>query len=82
MFAESKSIRLPRKKHVAEAYQQNTMAFCDFDTLITKGRPHLLEKICLSLDYETFKNCLEINEAWKTSKAFQKMGKSALREDI
>ena len=57
----------------------------DFDTLFTKARPHVLEKVCLSFDYETFKNCLEVNEAWKnvlTSKAFQKKAKVVFQKEI
>ena len=37
----------------------------DFDQLFIKTRPHILEKMCLSLDFESFKNCLEVNKAWK-----------------
>ena len=61
------------------------MASGEFDTIITKTRPHILEKICLSLDYDTFKNCVEVNEAWKTvltATAFQKKAKSAFWEEI
>ena len=36
------------------------------DSLLLKARPHIFEKICLSLDYESFKKCLEVNKAWKT----------------
>ena len=61
------------------------MDSCDFDTLFTKARPHILEKICLSLDYETFKNCLEVSNAWRgilTSISFQKKAKSAFKKEI
>ena len=70
--------RVKRRKEV-------TMAPGEFDGLITKPRPHILEKICLSLDYNTFKNCLVINEAWKTvlsATTFQKKAKSAFQEEI
>ena len=36
-----------------------------FDTLLAKYVPHIFEKIFLSLDYESFKKCLEVNSAWK-----------------
>ena len=57
----------------------------NFDTLFTNTRPHILEKIGLSLDYESFKKCLEVNKAWKgilTTKAFQEQAKVAFREQI
>ena len=41
--------------------------------------------ICLSLNYDTFKKCLEVNKAWKnilTSKTFQKKAKAVYQEDI
>ena len=61
----------------------DTMDHRDFDTLFTKMRPHIIEKICLSLDYESFKNCLEVNKAWRgalTSKTCLKKARSAFKE--
>ena len=61
------------------------MASHDFDTIITEARPHILEKICLSLDYESFKKCLEVNKAWKgalTSGTSQEKAKSVFEKDI
>ena len=61
------------------------MASCDFDTLFTKTRTHILEKICLSLDYGSFKNCLEVSKTWNgvlTSKVFQKKAKCVFHEEI
>ena len=61
------------------------MASVDFDALITRARPHILEKICLSLDYESFKNCVVVNEEWKgvlTSNIIQKMAKNAFKNEI
>ena len=57
----------------------------NIDSLFTKARPHIFEKICLSLDYDSFKNCLEVNKAWKTiltSKTFQKKAKAVFQEEI
>ena len=51
----------------------------DFDEKFTKARPHILEKICLSLDYVSFKNCQEVNSAWRgvlSSKTFQEKANS------
>ena len=61
------------------------MAEFDFDTLITKTRPHIFEMICLSLDYESWKNCMVVNKAWNgalTSKKFQEKAKSVFKEEI
>ena len=61
------------------------MALGEFDDLFTKPRPHILEKICLSLDYNTFKNCVVINKAWKTilaAASFQKKAKLVFQEEI
>ena len=61
------------------------MALINFDNIITNTSPHILEKICLLLDYESFKNCVEINKAWKgvlTSKVFQKKAICVFKEEI
>ena len=61
------------------------MAFNDFDKLITETRPHILERMCLSLDFETFKNCLRVNKAWRgvlTNKVFRPKVMSKFRNEI
>ena len=61
------------------------MSSGEFDATFTKARPHILERICLSLNYDTFKNCLEVNNAWKTvltATTFQKKVKALFREEI
>ena len=61
------------------------MAACEFDQLLTKSVPHIIEKIFFSLDYKSFKNCLEVCTAWKellTSQSFQRTGKSVFGEDF
>ena len=58
---------------------------CYFDTLISKNLPHILEKIFFSLDYESFKNCLEVSNEWKsvlTSDRYITKGKSVFKEGI
>ena len=57
----------------------------DFDVLFTKTRPHILEIICLSLDYETLWNCAKVNKAWKgvlKSSTFQLRAKSVFQGEI
>ena len=36
---------------------------CEFDRLFTKRVPHIHEKIFFSMDYETFKKCLEVSKS-------------------
>ena len=76
---------MPRLCYSRLKRRKNTMALGEFDTLFTKHRPHILERICLSLDYNTFKNCLVINEAWKsvlTGKTFLNKAKFVFQEEI
>ena len=57
---------------------------CYFDTL-SKCFPHILENIFFSLDYESFKNCLEVSNGWKcvlTSMRYQTVGKSVFKREI
>ena len=64
---------------------QKTMGECGFDKLFTKSVPHILEKIFFSLDYPSFKTCIEVNTAWQellSSESFKRLGKSRFREDI
>ena len=57
---------------------------CPFDTLFTCNFPHILEKIFLSLDYETFKACCRVNNTWQallTSQPFRKHFHMEILED-
>ena len=56
-----------------------------FDNSFTKSVPHILEKILLFLDYETFKKCSKVSIAWNEilmSKSFQRKAKSVFQEEI
>ena len=47
--------------------------------------PHILEKIFFSLDYESFKICMEVSNSWKkmlTTETFRRMGKSVFCKNI
>ena len=58
---------------------------CEFDKLLTLRVPHVHEKIFFSMDYDSFKNCLEVSKSWNdllTSESFLKRGKSVFCEDI
>ena len=64
---------------------QGTASICPFDTLLTKNVPHILEKIFLSLDYKSFKECLGVNISWKrllTSDFFQVKAKVVFHDEI
>ena len=37
---------------------------CPLDELFTRNVPHILENIFFSLDYESFKTCMEVNKGW------------------
>ena len=61
------------------------MGSCAFDQLFEKSVPHLLEKIFLSLDYESYKASLEVNNTWRTlliSESYRKIAKYIFRKDI
>ena len=38
---------------------------CHFNVLFTRNVPHILEKIFLSLDLESYANCQEVSSVWK-----------------
>ena len=61
------------------------MDLSPFDSLFSKNVPHILEKIFFSLDYESFKNCLQVSKDWKeqlASELFQRKGKSVFNEEL
>ena len=37
----------------------------EFDRLLTKSVPHIVEKIFFSLDYASFKKCHKVSKAWR-----------------
>ena len=51
----------------------------------SKSVPHILEKIFLFLDYESYKKCIIVNKAWNKlimSKSMQRKAKYLFRKDI
>ena len=61
------------------------MDSCAFDKLLLRNVPHILEKIFFSLDYESFKNCLETSESWSAlllSGHCYKIGQSVFQRQI
>ena len=58
---------------------------CAYDTLFSVSVLHIHEKIFLSLDYESFKNCLEVSKSWNrllTSESFHKKAKCVFVDEI
>ena len=56
-----------------------------FIALFTTNVPHILEKIFLSLDYETYKECMDVCEWWKgllKSASFVKRAKARFKHQI
>ena len=56
-----------------------------FYTLFEKSLHIALEKIFFSLDYKSYKTCLEVSMVWKellTSKSFQRKGKSVFSKEL
>ena len=56
-----------------------------FNKLFTKNVPHILEKIFLSLDYESFKRCLDVSKSWNDlmrSERFQKFFREEIEMDL
>ena len=61
------------------------MGLSAFDKLFSKNVPHITERIFLSLDYESYKNCLEVSEYWKKhliSELYQRNGKYVFKDEI
>ena len=61
------------------------MGSCAFDKLFHKSVPHILETVFFSLDYESYKKCLEVGRTWNellTSERYLKMGKSVFQDEL
>ena len=58
---------------------------CHFNTLFEKNVPHVLERIFLSLDHESFVSCCEVNKmmnTFLTSELMNKKAKSLFKTEI
>ena len=64
---------------------KETTGPCHFQILFTKNVPHILEKIFLNLDLESFNECLRVNKAWNeilNSKSFQKKARIVFQKEL
>ena len=65
--------------------EQKTLGKAPFNKLFTRNVPHILEKIFFSLDYASFKECMEVHRAWHellTSNSFKQFGKLTFQREI
>ena len=56
-----------------------------FDKFFEESVPHILEKIFFSLEYESYKTCLEVSHTWQElliSETYQKIGKAVFHNEI
>ena len=70
---------------MANMEEQNPQGRVLFNILFTTSVPHILEKIFFSLDYASFKKCMEVNKSWHdllASKSFKQIGKLAFQGEI
>ena len=61
------------------------MEVCAFDIFFEKNVPHILENILLSLDYESLKQCYEVNHTWRNflaSESTKTRAKTMFPEEI
>ena len=76
---ELKSRILNMKRNPSIEDLQNTCNTSGFDLLLRRNVQHIWEKIFLSLDYESFKKCLTVCQAWNgifTKESFISKAKS------
>jgi len=58
---------------------------CDFNGLLEMNLPHIVERIFLFLDHESFVSCCEVSRIWNsilTAEPINKKAKSLFREEI
>ena len=61
---KEKATKKQKFKKVANMEQGQNYEPCAFDTLFGRSVPHILEGIFFSLDYKSFKNCMDVNKRW------------------
>ena len=58
---------------------------CNFDILFENYVPHILEKIFLSLDYQSYVRCMTVSSTWKnllTSESYQRRARALFRVEL
>ena len=61
------------------------MDYCAVEIFFRRNVPHILEKIFLSLDYESYKTCMEVSNKWQnllTSNSYQRKAKILFQNEI
>ena len=64
------------------AIEVDKMAACDFDRLFTTNVPYIRAKIFCSLDYKSFKTCLEVTKSWREFMTTEPFYVKRFRQDI
>ena len=64
------------------AIEVDKMAACDFDRLFTTNVPYIRAKIFCSLDYKSFKTCLEVTKSWREFMTTEPFYVKRFRKDI
>ena len=91
MFPTDPMLFLFRLSSQLEALEPNLDPFvvamdsCAFDILFTKNIPHILEKIFLSLDFESFKQGRNVSKAWNeifTSESLMRRARCVFQNEI
>ena len=78
-------LKSPKLEKFPISRNTETMDPCAFDMLFTRSVPHILEKIFLSLDYKSFKACLDVSKTWNEllkSESYRAKGKSVFLGDL
>ena len=68
-----------------QSQHKHVMAPSQFDILLSRNVPHILESIFLSLDYESFKECFQVSNTWNRllkSEIFRRMAKDLFHDEI
>ena len=79
LYTSSRHLPQDYQESVTMAAKGKTADTCHFDIVFTKNVPHILEKIFLSMDFQSLNKCFEVNNAWNallTSESFQSKAKA------
>ena len=85
MNAMSRINKPIREREGNMAVEEGADHYCVFDILFSKNVPHVLERIFLSIDYESYKACCQVSKYWNgllTSEDFVRKGRSVFHQAI
>ena len=85
LLAFFKAFFTGKTKDTTPVLQYTSTRPCYFEMLFTTNVPHILENIFLSVDFDSFNECLRVNSAWNkllNSQSFQKKARSVFQKEI